>query len=403
MSGPRLTVIIIFSLLAISFFVTTGVFIWEFQEIGPDGRHAIMTFYSHLYIFFPTFGVLTLVAFYKPTAVLFENAWFNLGVGGRVRLVALMVILLAASFGFAQLITSGRVPTLFGVPPHELASDRGEPVDCGRVQGGVCQRRDVLSTVKELRAASESRIAMSKFARVCKPDSLLERPDSYDKKRYCFVTRELADAPTCCAAQKVFSEHLVKMAAGGTSLSNRVHEWLLPLKVYFLVGLFSIGLALAWRRKALREHFAAEMPAIQRGLTVGVFAMLFWPVMNHAFVKTSAIILGADAQTFFAQTSVGYSAILGVWAVLLAFFVFGSELDSLGKIASVIGGAFAVLNYGSLVDIIITGVAWIGLNYWTLTGLVGVVLLVIVHVLRVNRQHPAQPRNREEETVAAAG
>ena len=377
MSGPRLAVILIFSLLGLSFFVTTGVFIWEFQQIGPDARHSIKSFYSHLYIFFPTFGILTLVAFYKPTAVLFENAWTNpdLGWHGKFRLVGITIGLLVVSYIFAQFITSGRVPALFAVPPAQLLQDRGEPADCGISEGGVCQRRDVLSAVKELRSASEGRIAMSKFARVCKPDSLLEQPDSYDKKRYCFVTRELADAPTCCAAQKVFTENLVKMTANGTSFSNRVHELLLPLKVFFLLALFTIGLFLMFRRDMLRKNFAAEMPAVQRGLTIGVFAMLFWPVMNHAFVKTSAILYGVEAQTFFAQTSVLYSAVLGIWAVMLAFFVFGSELDSLGKIASVIGGAFAILNYGSLVDIIITGVAWIGLDYRTLAALIAVVMM----------------------------
>lgn len=358
-AGARIFVIVVFAILGLSFIATTGVFLYEFLPLGIDYTLALITLYSHLFLFFPTFGIVALLAFYIPSAALVDMYWRQMGLLGRIRFVAIALSLGLVAWMLAKEITRGDVPALFAVPPVVMANDKGVPAGCGVEAGAVCERRDVLSTVVAVRKESNSRLGMSKFARACSYDQRLEPPPSFTAKRYCFVTREKMDAPSCCAAQKRFSQALAEMVAPPqtTSLTNQVHEWLLPLKIFFLLVVFFIGLTLALRGHTLSTQFAHELPRIEKGLFVGAFAMLFWPLMNHAFLQTSAVIYGADAETFFYRAAPYFSALFGLWAIFILFFVFrnkgGLEVESTGRIFSVIGGALAIFKYDTIIDFIV--------------------------------------------------
>ena len=64
--GVRAFIACVFAALGISFLFTSGVLIWEFWD---SQWITLATFYSHLFLFFPTFGIVTLFGFYTPACV----------------------------------------------------------------------------------------------------------------------------------------------------------------------------------------------------------------------------------------------------------------------------------------------------------------------------------------------
>ena len=66
--GVRAFVFIVFGLMSLSFLATTATLAWEFWG---SGWLTIANFYSRLFIFFPPFGIVTLIAFYPPACVFF--------------------------------------------------------------------------------------------------------------------------------------------------------------------------------------------------------------------------------------------------------------------------------------------------------------------------------------------
>ena len=57
--GSKIFVAVIFSVLGLSFWATTGTLIYEFYQ---HDWFAHLALYSHLFVFFPTFGIFALFA-----------------------------------------------------------------------------------------------------------------------------------------------------------------------------------------------------------------------------------------------------------------------------------------------------------------------------------------------------
>lgn len=352
--GARIFVAVIFTILGATFIATTGALYYEFgYQTRSDAWISLATFYSHLFIFFPLFGTLALVAFYVPSCVFVDMYWRHLAVG-KLRFTLGLVLVAAAAAGVGLGLGSGQLRSIWEVKPEVLAQDPGEPVGCNASQQ-TCLRVPVLEALRDVRARSEKRAGMSQFVRDCEPDPLIETPPEQLSRRYCFVTRTLVDAATCCQAQKKFGLAIRDMFQPETnrSLTVQVHKALLPFKIFFLMVVFLIALLLAMRRHEIAEHYGPWILKIERGVLIGAVAMLFFPVMNLAFLQSSGLLYGTSLDSVYRSISWPLMAAFGAWALLLLFFFFrdvDKDIETVARIGGVVFSALAVMKYQLIVD-----------------------------------------------------
>jgi hypothetical protein len=352
--GARLFIIFVYSIIGLSFWAVTGTLIYEFHDAD---WFTIATFYSHLFIFFPIFGTVALFAFYWPSVVFLDMYWRHVP-WGRPRFVAGFLVIAALSFVVAQELTRGPVRSLFEILPATLLADKGEPEGCGGAAGS-CSRLPILAGLNNVRQISQRRIGLTDLVRNCAPDPLIEQLEQLQPRRYCFVSTPSTQSPVltsdsdCCRAQRSFMSVANSDTVVARSLTSLVHTWTLPLKVFFLLTLLVIGILLAVRRKMLESTYAADMGEIEKGVLVGAAAMLFFPVMNHAFLQSAAMLDVAGASNSYRSPAPFFSFTFGAWALILVFFFYrrrDKEVEFLGRISGVIASAVAILKY----DIIIS-------------------------------------------------
>ncbi len=350
--GIRAAVFIIFAILGASFLSVLGALIYEF----PENWRELATLYSQLFLFFPTFGILALCAFYFPACVFLDMYWKHI-TAGKARVVIGGLVLAVGSFFLAQMLLQG-VPAVWQVKPEVLKADQGEPAGCTANQS--CARLPVLDAVSLVRQVSQTRPGLGPFDRDCYWDKdegepqYLPTPDSFKEERFCFATGQMATGAACCQAQKNFRAHMQAMYAPpeNRALTGTVHEWVLPFIIFFLLILFVIGIMLVIRRRSLDEFYGKYLNRLERGVLVGAFAMLFWPLSNHAYIQSSGVIFGGSSRSLFVMLAPGFSLLFGLWALMLLFFFlrrYKQDVEMVGKIAGVIVSGIAFLRYEELV------------------------------------------------------
>jgi hypothetical protein len=349
-AGARVFVLLVFVVLGLSFLATTYSLYSEFQA---SGWFAFATFYSHAFIFFPTFGILALCAFFIPASALVDLYWNHVPFG-RVRFMAGLAVVVVASVVLSQKIMAGDVPALWWLSPSTLEADRGNPAGCNAAAGG-CKRVAILDAVAKVRLESTQRMGLSRFARNCSPDPLMEASAEQTAKRYCFASQTMATAAECCTAKAAFTEDLRRLYRKPQAHSDtaRVHEALLPLKVFFLLMIFVMGLMLAAWRGKIDQMYKVYATRIERGVIVGALAMLIWPISNHAFLQSASLLYAPWGEGFFKDATPIFSLMFGGWALLIILFYFRQhqrDIEAAGKIGGGIASAVAVLNYDRIVD-----------------------------------------------------
>src|SRR5215470_6357477 len=95
MMSSRIFVAVVYVLLGASFIASTGVLINEFY---PSDWLTMVAAHSHLFLFFPVFGILALVGFYVPSVVLTHFYWTHVPYG-KFRFVSGLIAIAAFSFG----------------------------------------------------------------------------------------------------------------------------------------------------------------------------------------------------------------------------------------------------------------------------------------------------------------
>ncbi len=349
--GARIFVAVIFSILGISFIATTvGLYI-EFQETQWLD---FAMFYSNLFIFFPTFGIIALIAFYIPACVFVDMYWRHITFG-KIRFLLSAVLVSGLSYFIANQLVQGSVPDLWWIAPQTLKADKGGVVENCDSSKQSCRYVPVLNALSDLRHKSQTRLGLSKFARECRPDPLLEKTDELLARRYCFVSQTLLNAEQCCQIQKSFTAGLVKSYASTDARSNtqKLHLMLLPLKVFFLLIIVMIGVLLAIWRQKVDKYYQNFVFYIERGLMIGVVAMLFWPIANHAFLQSRQVLFGAFSDGIYVMLAPIFSIVFGIWALIILFYFFRSmekNVEAVGKIAGLVGSAIAVLKYDEIID-----------------------------------------------------
>jgi uncharacterized membrane protein (DUF485 family) len=167
------------------------------------------------------------------------------------------------------------------------------------------------------------------------------------------------------------------------SLTGVVHNLTLPFKIFFMLMLFTISIMLAFRRKALEQHYAPYLDGIERGVLIGAAAMVIFPVMTHAFLQAAALLYGAGPLGGFRATAPLFSLAFGAWALLLLFYFYGrrdKEIQGLARIGGVIGGAVAIVKYEQIIDFLVrligSGAGYVSLAVLGLVALCGILVLL---------------------------
>jgi hypothetical protein len=352
--GSHLFVTAVYGLIALSFFATTAALIFEFRDLD---WFSLATFYSHLFIFFPVFGTVAVLAFYMPSVAFVDMYWNHIP-HGRKRFCIGAVAILVASVAITWAFVSSPQRSIWEVSPRQLARDGGEPSNCTGVSA-PCERLSVLQALQSVRVISKQRTGLSELVRNCEPDLLVEDVIGADKRRFCFASTAYTQSPRlttdaeCCRAQKKFVRAINDMAERSPSMTRLVHLVTLPLKVFFLLTLLVISMMLALRRKRLEKHYEPYLTAIEKGVLVGAVAMLFYPVMNHAFLQSAAMLYGGIGGSAYRGPAPYLSAIFGTWALILVFFFYrrrDKEVETVARIVGVLASAIAILRYDAIVS-----------------------------------------------------
>ena len=165
------------------------------------------------------------------------------------------------------------------------------------------------------------------------------------KPRYCFAAGRKLTGTECCAAQKLFRSEVSRLQVAQPSLSGVYDQMIfLPLKVFFVVIVVLIAALLAFRRVELDKYYPELVPPIERGVIIGAFAMLLWPIMDYGYQQTSDVMFG----NYYGGFNPRWSLVIAPWAILLLFFFlrrFGKNLAMVGQMGGIAGGLFAVLRY----------------------------------------------------------
>lgn len=354
--GAKIFIGVVFGLIGLSFLATTGTLMAEYWR---DGWFSLATFYSHLFLFFPTFGIVALFAFFTPSCVFLDMYWRHVPYG-RVRFVVGFFAVVGFALLAAHALASSKERSVWEVKPGVLRMDSGEPAGC-MGQAGQCERLAIMTAVDNVRAVSQLRIGLSDLARNCSPDPLIETISAPQAVRFCFATtiyRErppLTDDTVCCTAQRKFSDAVRSLHApkDNRSLTGKVHRWLLPFKTFFLLILVVISLMLAAWRNTIELHYAEFLRPIERGVMIGAIAMLFFPVMNHAFLQSAVLLYGGGENSSYRWPAPFFSFAFGTWALLLVFFFYrrrNKEVEALGRIGGLIASAIAIVKYDLIID-----------------------------------------------------
>ncbi len=381
MTGARVFVAVLFLMLGAAFIASTGLLVREFQDLDWG---AMVVAHSHLFFFYPVFGILALAAFYLPAVIFTDLYWRHLPYG-KLRYALGTIVVAGLSLFLAKLLDT-EPRALWEISPNALAADRGEPQGCA-ASSGACRRAPIVSALADLRREGQSRLGLSKFARSCLVDRMLEFPDEMDKERYCFPAGAKLKGAACCEAQRLFRNEITRLQSDPAqrSLSAAYDRYFMPLKVFFILVVVVIAALLAMLRGRLDQYYRELVPTIERGVLIGAFAMLFWPIMDYGYQQTANVLFGR-----FHGAQLRYSLVIVPWALLLLFYFLrrlGRQGELIGQIAGVVTAAVAVLRYEDLNDWAVR-LLGIGTNMWIVGVLVALALVGFIGLIRPFRGVP---------------
>lgn len=343
MLAARIFVGVIFTVLGLAFLASTGLLIHEYQALDWQ---TMLVAHSNLFLFFPILGVLALIGFYLPAVIFTHLYWHHLKLG-RVRFVLGIIGALAITWGADRYLdTSPRA--IWELSPAAVAADKGETISC---PGGQCERKPIGEVLARLRNAAQERVGLSKFARSCRTDALLEEREEMKYQRFCFPALKNLDGHACCAVQQSFLQRVDGLQADVTqrSLTAIYDRIFMPMKIFFVVVVVAIGMLLAMWRDRVDQHYAQYVPAMERGIIIGGLAMLVWPAMDYGYQTTTNVLFGQMAS----GPQFRLSLVIAPWTLLLLFYFLrrlGKQGEMVGQISGVVAAAVAVLRYEQIND-----------------------------------------------------
>ncbi len=416
--GPRVFVFIVFLALGLSFIATTGALVLEFSR--DDLWLDFLTSDSHLFLFFPTFAIVALVAFYLPSCAIVDLYWHHLP-WGRIRFAIGLLVLAAAAWAIAALILGGQNKSIWTVKPEVLFADAGEPANCLK-SGSDCARLPVVQVVENLRDVSQSRQSLRPLVRNCQTDPFIERAAQTGPKRYCIVTTPFSASPAlktdqeCCRAQQSFLAYVsglqsnrresagplgplrlplryfeVQPSESNLSMTGLLHGLLLPLKVMFLLVLLAISILMTVHLRKIEQLYKPSLGRMETGLLIGTFATLFFPLMSQAFLQSVDAMVGDLGRGTFSNIVPILSFAFGVWTLLILLYFYrrsDKEAEIFAKIGGAAAGIVALVQYEAIVDFLVrtvgSGADWLVIVAAAVSAPV-IAIVVLVLMTRPNR------------------
>jgi hypothetical protein len=417
--GSRLFVALLFTLLAVAFWSVT---IQLYLEFGHDasvlglhksapGLNAIaaslaaydneiwfllLTHYSDLFLFFPVFGTIALVAFFTPACVLVDMYWntARLTAEQRIPLSQLrfligLAIAISLSFTIAKYMQTGKERTLWQLKPAVLKTDRGEAC----VNGQSCKRVAFLDALANIRRTSRERVTLNDLSRVCTDDWFVNPPRPVRGSRYCPASTNILGKPetlnhtwvddrTCCAAQQRF-DAAVKASfdnPANRSKTNRFQAQVWPAHMFFLLILLALSALLAFRRERIEELYPEYSNAIDRGVLIGTMAMIFLPLMHNGFLLTSKLLHGSAAGLSLHRQPETFSVAFGAWALLI-ILSFLHPANKQAEVSARILGVIATIIFALKADTVTDYTIYMfgaGAGAISLAVMIGVALSLLV-------------------------
>ncbi|MGI9520558.1 MAG: hypothetical protein ACR2PG_02810 [Hyphomicrobiaceae bacterium] len=373
--GSRAFVFLLFAILAASFWATTISLYTEFADpqkpfmFNGELWFTLLTHYSDLFIFFPLFGTVALIAFYTP-ACAFVDMYWNVArqiddpiPQSRFRFAFWFVAIAGFSYAISYAIQVSEERAIWQLSPSVLQADKGE--DCDENQ---CGRVSFVDGLANVRRASRSRLKLTDLTRACRSDNFVAPPREPPSDRYCAPTTNFqgqgGDLPgrllndeLCCFAQFRF-DAAVKAAhelPQNRSQTDTLQLQLWPLNMFFLFTLLAISVLLALRRPRIERFYGDYARHIDRGVIVGVMAMAFLTIMNRGFLEATQLLHGSRGAESLHRDENTFIVVFAIWALLILFSFFHpankqAELTSrfLGVVFSVlfVFNAETITNYG---------------------------------------------------------
>lgn len=337
---------LLFVLIAMAFFASSIQLLLEF----PRHWETLLFSHSHLFFFFPIFGSVALVTFYKPAVVLTDLYWRHFRAGG-LRWCFGFAVLTAFAVNVALQYASAPRRGIWEISPAALAQDvaaQTRPIvsGCRDADGRDCLRQPVLTTLQALRDAGLKRSTITEFARPCAPDPLVEVHPSFNAERMCFPAGVKLDAVSCCRVQARFEADVRRLALDDATRSqtSRVEEIITGIKAFFVLVLLVVSVLLLFWRDRLYDHYRGELIAIERGAIVGVGVMLVWLLMDYGYQQTADVLFGRESRGFPIRLSLAVAVIA---ITLIVYFLARTEgpLLNMAQLSTIGASGVAVFNY----------------------------------------------------------
>ena len=346
-TAARVFVGIVFTLLGLSFVASTAVILYDFR--GDEPMAMLMT-HSHLFFFFPTFGILALGAFYLPSVIFTDFYWHHVGRFGPLRFFVGFLAVTAAAAGAATWLQSQSMRGLWELSPDVHASAARFGNLCG---GQPCRQSPTLSVLRSLRDVSRSRVGFGKYSRNCTDDTRLERPDDFKHKRFCFADPDAGnmDRDQCCRTQEAFEAAVARVYQdpASRSLAGRTEPVFQIVKSFFVGVVLIIGALLVFWHAQIQSYYREHIPRMERGVLIGAVAMLMWPVMDYGYLEATHLMYGRRHDL----SALRLSLLIAPWALLLLLYFMkrlGPDIARYGQPASVAASVGAIFLRDDLND-----------------------------------------------------
>ncbi len=372
----RVFVFAVFAILYASFLVLP-IMLW--QEFGSTDWISIAMFHSYLFVFYPLFGLLALIAFYRPAVIFTDLYWRHIAPFGRTRFLIGFAALIALSIGISANLIGGQPRAVWELTPNIPAGAQNISTVCTET-GKNCNAGPMLSTMFAVRAASRNRVGLEPFARTCTADPLIEPPEENTKLRWCFISGSKLDAKACCTLQSEFRDKAsaryfdfdsAELYSGNIigaftpnmnniSLTGFWHAVTLPFKTFFILIIIITALLLVVWNKQVEDNYAPLMPKMERGLVTSAIVMLLWPLMEYAYAQSAGVMYGDWSPGFNLKASI----VILPWAVLIAIYFLKSRgFGVVSQVSSVLGAMFAALQYDQITNMAVkwtgSGASWL--------------------------------------------
>lgn len=345
--GAKLFVGIVFTILGASFIASTALLYLEFHD---HGWGVLALAHSHIFVFFPTFGILALCAFHLPSAVFVHLYWYYVR-RGRLRFLHGFAWAIAVAL-FASMVLLGEYTGprhVWEIKPQVLDRDQGEAVSCPK---GQCRRIPALTAIADLRKSATTSVPLSKLGRPCHSGDLIEPPEGFTRERWCVPAGTKLTGAQCCEVQRAMDAYTASKFAEKTprSVTGRAELVLQTLKAFFIVVLLVIAILLLVWRVRIQRLYPDLARRIDWQVMVGAFALLLWPIMDYAYQDAANALYGR----FTDGVQLRLSLVVVPWIGIIFYYFlqrFQRRVEVLGQLLGVAGGLLAIVARDELRDL----------------------------------------------------